>query len=200
MLRYAIPGYARLRMGRHKRLISYLGEEGWEHTREFATLCERQPGSEDELLVEILALDLNGTLTLEGVLVPGVAECLKRVQEAGVKLLILTGDVRGTAESVKLELAASGVNVELVVCKDTRGTAFAKLARLIEFDLARVAFIGNGQGDSLAVRATDFSIATTQSELSASATVGGAVGHATSITHALNGLLDEKLMRASFHQ
>ncbi len=45
---------------------------------------------------EDLVLDLNGTLTTDGVLLPGVAERLGRLSKA-LALRLLTADTRGTA-------------------------------------------------------------------------------------------------------
>lgn len=199
MLRYLIPGYGRLRSRRRRHLLNYMLDEGWDHTEEYRKIAGGTLLG-DELEIDTLAMDLNGTLTVDGAVVPGVASSLAKLQSAGLRLYIITGDVRGTARRIVSELARGGVNIELLICKDARGTAFAKLSRLLDVGLDGLAYIGNGQGDALAVRAAAFSVVTTQAELSSAETIAGAVGHATCITHALTGLLDEKLMCASFHQ
>lgn len=200
MLRYTIPGYARRRKRRHRELLTYLSDEGWEATDEFKQLEASAPTNADELTIETLALDLNGTLSIDGKLIEGVVECLQQVHLADVRLLLLTGDVRGTALEIQKRLAAESVPIELVVCKDPRGTAFAKFLQLLKLDHTRLAYMGNGQGDVLAVQLADFSVALTQGEFASSETIRYAVGHETSIVRALSGLLSESTMRASFHQ
>ncbi len=200
MLRYTIPGYARRRSRRYRELLAYLSNDGWEATDEFGKVRAQPPSTSDDVLIETLALDLNGTLTIDGKLIEGVTECLQQLHGAGVKLLLLTGDVRGTAGDMQKRLAADSVPIELVVCKGPRGTAFSKFAQLLTLDYTRLAYMGNGQGDVLAVQLADFSVALTQGEFASTETIRYAVGHETSIVRALTGLLSESTMRAAFHQ
>ena len=57
-----------------------------------------------------LVLDLNGTLTTDGILVPGVAERLQSLSQV-LTLRLLTADTRGTAGALAQNLGAELVRV-----------------------------------------------------------------------------------------
>lgn len=201
MLTYHIPGFARVRARRLRQFLRYLEEDGWADTEEYRALHARQGHTfTDELTIERLMLDLNGTLAVGGKILHGVVESLRRLQAAGVELLLVTGDGRGTAEEVRQQFRADGVELQLVATGKKAGTGYVKLQRVLEAGADTTVFIGNGGGDALALRAAVLSIAVTQGELLSVAAMSGAVGHATDVCHALEALLSFEVLRATFHE
>ena len=84
-----------------------------------------------------LVLDFTGTLSLDGKLLPGVAERLIKLAER-VEILVLTADTFGTAES-----ALVGLPVEVRIVQTGRDKAEVVAALGPE----HVAAIGNGRND-----------------------------------------------------
>jgi P-type E1-E2 ATPase len=91
--------------------------------------------------LEHLALDVNGTLAVEGVLVDGVEQ---RLRELAGKLTVhlLSGDTYGRTGELA---AALGLRATIVSGPDEAG---AKRARVRELGPSTVAAIGNGANDA----------------------------------------------------
>jgi P-type E1-E2 ATPase len=94
-----------------------------------------------QLRLEHVALDVNGTLAVEGVLVEGVEA---RLRELTGKLTVhlLSGDTYGRTDEVAATL---GVQATIVSGPDEAG---AKRARVRELGSSTVAAIGNGANDA----------------------------------------------------
>lgn len=98
--------------------------------------------SRGRLLLEHLVLDLNGTLALDGALLPGVKERLARL-DGRLTLHLVSADTQGTLAAVAADLAARAHRLE-------PGDEAAQKAALVEhLGADRVVAIGNGANDSL---------------------------------------------------
>lgn len=97
------------------------------------------PGRETRR-IERVVLDVNGTLTLDGELLPGVAERIARLREqTGVELL--TADTRGRLAEVARALQVRGVRLEADAVGEQKRACVERLGA------TRVAAIGNGMND-----------------------------------------------------
>jgi soluble P-type ATPase len=97
-----------------------------------------------ELKVKYLTLDLNGTLALDGRLLPGVREGLLKLSDVFEKIYILTADTHGTAEGVFKDLA-----VQLYKISSQTNGAAEKQAFIKKLGGQHCVAIGNGVNDSL---------------------------------------------------
>jgi soluble P-type ATPase len=109
------------------------------------------------LRLEHLVLDYNGTLAIDGELLPGVRTRVARLARA-LRIHVLTADTFGKASR---ELG--GLPCELVVLA-AGGQDRAKAAHVRQLGLRRTACIGNGRNDRLMLRAAALAIATVQVE------------------------------------
>lgn len=112
------------------------------------------PGA-DEFEIKTIILDLNGTLTVDGRVVPGVHERLRELKAAGFNVLFFTGNTRGDADVMAEEL---GIDWE-----EAKNGADKK-ARARKHDPATCASIGNGLIDKELMEAVKLRIVTLQSE------------------------------------
>jgi len=98
------------------------------------------PGREP-LRLEYLVLDLNGTLTLDGVLIEGVTERLERLRDP-FEIYLLTADMHGTAtdlaHSLQVQLRRIGHSNESQQKRDF----------VMQLGHAQVAAIGAGTNDT----------------------------------------------------
>ncbi|MGB9859889.1 MAG: HAD family hydrolase [Moorellaceae bacterium] len=95
-----------------------------------------------EISLEYVVLDFNGTLALDGALLPGVKERLEALSRQ-VELYVFTADTFGSAARECAELP-----VRLVRINPQEGGA--DKARLVEnLGPSRTAAIGNGRNDAL---------------------------------------------------
>ena len=96
-----------------------------------------------------LILDLNGTLTIDGRLVDGVVERLKKLSER-INTYVLTADTNQTINELKDQLVREcGVNIHIL--EVGRGD-LQKLAFLENLGSDETAAIGNGYNDALMLR------------------------------------------------
>jgi soluble P-type ATPase len=139
------------------------------------------------LELEHLLLDVNGTLTSRGVLVPGVAERLTRLAGVlGVRLL--SADTFGTLDAVAGELGASATVV---------ATGADKERVVAELGPERCAAIGNGANDEAMLGASALGIAVLGPEGAAAGALRAADVVCASILDALDLLLDERALAAT---
>ena len=95
-----------------------------------------------QLSLQYLLTDLNGTLAVDGKLLPGVAEGVRRL--AGVlDVRIVTGDTLGTAGEIARELGVQAVRLPNAI-----GQAAGKADYLASIGADRVVAIGNGANDA----------------------------------------------------
>jgi soluble P-type ATPase len=107
------------------------------------------PGSEP-LTVKQLVLDFTGTLSCDGLLLPGVAERLKRLAEK-LQITVLTADTFGTAAEQLLE----PLSVDLHLIQ----TGKDKAEFMAGFKKSETVAVGNGRNDVAMVRMAGLGIA-----------------------------------------
>ncbi len=94
------------------------------------------PGK-DPFAIETLILDLNGTLTVDGILIAGVQERIDALREQ-LRLVLFTGDTQGNAHAI-----AKRLQIEVRVTPDAR----AKAEEAMSLEPETTATIGNGRID-----------------------------------------------------
>jgi len=99
-----------------------------------------------------LVLDVNGTLTTDGVLIPGVAQRL-RALSSQVTVHLLTADTRGTVSALAQDLGVEWKRVQ------QGREAEQKRAQVESLGADRVIAIGNGNNDALMLYAAGLGIA-----------------------------------------
>jgi len=136
------------------------------------------PGFRD-LQVEHLVLDYNGTLAIDGRLIPGVREALGALADQ-VEIHVVTADTFGCAASELSGLPAKMTIIPL------EAQAEAKLAYVQEIGAKRVCAIGNGRNDRKMLAAAAVSIALIQREGGAGEALAAAAVVAVDILDALD--------------
>ena len=109
------------------------------------------------LRIEHLVLDYNGTLAVDGVLLPGVSEALWQLAEQ-LAIHVVTADTFGNARETLAILPC-----ELTVLH-TEEQATAKLEYLLKLGQDRCAAIGNGRNDRLMIEHAALGIVVIQNE------------------------------------
>jgi soluble P-type ATPase len=125
--------------------------------RDRVTVISIQIPGFGELELAHLVLDYNGTLALDGRLLPGVAGALFDLAPS-LRIHVVTADTFGFA---KAELA--GLPVELLIIA-AEGQVEAKLRYVSELGANTVVAIGNGRNDRKMLRAAALGIALIQRE------------------------------------
>ncbi len=95
------------------------------------------------LTLDHLVLDVNGTIALDGALLPGVAERLEALRPT-LTLHLVTADTHGRQQEIDRAL---GLTATLLPAGIDQAEAKAALVRAL--GAARVAAIGNGANDAL---------------------------------------------------
>jgi P-type E1-E2 ATPase len=134
-----------------------------------------------------LLLDVNGTLTDRGVLLEGVQEPLRRIDER-LDVRLLSADTFGTLGEVAAEL---GLSATLAATAEAKRRAIASLGG------HRCAAIGNGANDVPMLSEAALGIAVIGVEGAAAATLAAADLVTRSITQALDLLLEPRALAAS---
>lgn len=135
------------------------------------------------LRLDYLVLDVNGTLTVDGALLPGVAERIARLREV-VEVALLTADTRGRLAAVERALGVPGTRLA------AGDGAAQKRAYVERLEAAHVAAIGNGVNDVGMLEAAALGIAVVGPEGVAGAALRAADVVCLSIADALDLLLD----------
>jgi len=99
------------------------------------------PGRE-KLVLKNIVLDFNGTIALDGVLLPGVQNKLNDISEI-LDVYIITADTFGTVKA-----ACSSINCKLAVLTEKLG-AYEKMKFIESLGQQETAAIGNGNNDVL---------------------------------------------------
>jgi soluble P-type ATPase len=137
-----------------------------------------------------LILDFNGTLAVDGVLLPGVGQRLEALA-ARLKLHVLTGDMHGSVAS-----QMRSIPCQLTVLQNKHQSE-AKCAYAIRLGAAGVACIGNGKNDQGMLEVAALGIAVMETEGCAMAALISADLCARSIVEALDLLLHPQRIAAS---
>lgn len=104
------------------------------------------------LRLRAAVFDFNGTLALDGQLLPGVAERIHEVADQ-LEVYVVTGDTHGTARQ---QLQALPCKIEVL---PTEGQARAKQAFLGRLSIDGVVAIGNGRNDLHMLQCAQLAIA-----------------------------------------
>lgn len=132
-----------------------------------------------------LALDCNGTLALDGTLLPGVAERLRELAEL-LPITVLTADTHGNAAALFADLPVT-VQVVATVPGLPREDQ-AKRGAIIAMP-RDVAYIGNGHNDAMALEVVALGIVVIGPEGASSIALEHGDLVMTDIRHALDLLL-----------
>jgi soluble P-type ATPase len=119
-------------------------------------LCLDIP-NEERMLIEHVILDFNGTIAIDGKLIPGVAQRIEELSSL-VTIHVITADTNGTAgselEKVRCTLKIIGQN----------GQDRAKLGYAKNLGLGKLVAIGNGSNDCLLLKEAALGICVIQVE------------------------------------
>jgi P-type E1-E2 ATPase len=137
-----------------------------------------------------LVSDYNGTLALDGVLLPGVADVLKALSQH-LQIHVITADTFGLAKH-QLE----GLPLELHITP-VESQAETKLAFVNSLGAQSVVALGNGRNDRLMLQAAALGIALIQREGAAAPTLASADLVCTSVQDALALLTTPKRLTAT---
>jgi P-type E1-E2 ATPase len=117
------------------------------------------------LEIQYLLLDVNGTLSLDGEMIEGVAERIEKLRDR-VEILIVTADTQGTAEEI-----AAALEVKLQKIGNA-GQQKQKLGFVEKLGAETTAAIGNGANDALMLKAAALGICVAGPEGASSETIG----------------------------
>ncbi len=145
------------------------------------------------LALEHLVLDFNGTLALDGRLLPGVAGVLKDLA-ARIALHVLTAD---TFDSVGRELQGLPLTHSIVSCEKQ---AYHKKNYIEVLGASVCACIGNGFNDNLMLEAAAVGIVVVQQECAAAAALRCADIVAPDIFAALGLLQNPRRLSATLRR
>ncbi|MDP3696615.1 MAG: cation-transporting P-type ATPase [Candidatus Taylorbacteria bacterium] len=141
---------------------------------------EPAPDYEDLRKHDFKNLNFDGLITFRDPLRPGVFESMKRINEAGVKTIIVTGDHRGTAEAVARELGLvdgkgavltgddlNHLSKEELYTRADKVTVYARVTPEQKVEIAKmykekgeiVAMTGDGVNDAPALDAANIGVA-----------------------------------------
>lgn len=147
------------------------------------------PGFGD-LKLQHLVLDYNGTLAIDGRLIPGVREALAALASQ-VEIHVVTADTYGCAAG---ELSGMPVKITIIPLESQ---ADAKLAYVKELGGEHVCAVGNGRNDRKMLAAAAVGVALVQQETGAGEAIAAAAVVATSIHDALDLLRFPKRLIAT---
>lgn len=140
------------------------------------------------LELETLILDLNGTISVRGRLVPGVSECLAKLKALNYRIVLFTGNTRGDADSIAMELGIDWIQAKNT--EEKRDAAF-------KLDLGKCVSIGNGLIDLELMKAVKLRIVTLQAEGAHVQTLLNSDVVVPSINDALDMLIDPSILIAT---
>jgi P-type E1-E2 ATPase len=139
------------------------------------------------LRLEHVVLDLNGTLSDRGNLIPGVAERIARLA-TDLEVHLVTADTFGTA---------SGLAERLKVAMTTIATGADKAGLVASLGADATVAIGSGRNDIAMLRAARLGIAVVGPEGAAAEAIQASDIVCRSVTEALDLLLDDRVLIAT---
>jgi P-type E1-E2 ATPase len=143
------------------------------------------------LYLETLVLDLNGTIALDGVVIPGVGERVERLKTQGLNVYLLTADTRGNGAVIATTL---GIDLHRLTAGDEKRS---KRAFIEQLGADRTAAIGNGANDAGMLQAAALGIVVLQAEGAATTAWQAADVIVPNILAALDLLLKPKRLIAT---
>ncbi len=146
------------------------------------------PGREEPLILNTIILDLNGTLSVGGEIVPGVHDRLRSVHQLGFEAVLFTGNTRGDADQVADELGIDWIQAK---------TAEDKKNEALKRDPETCVSIGNGRIDLELMKAVRLGIVTLQAEGVHYETLAASDLIVPTINDALDLLIDSSRLVAS---
>jgi len=138
--------------------------------------------SRSSLQLEHLVLDVNGTIALDGQLLPGVSERLDKLRER-LDIWLVSADTQGTLNELTAALDAKSK------CLQPGQEAAQKAALVEELGIAHVVAIGNGANDASMLQRAALGVAVLGNEGLAIACLSAADLIAPNIEAALDLLL-----------
>ncbi len=138
------------------------------------------PGWDGPLEIEHLVLDVNGTIALDGSLIPGLDEAVGALRSTGLHVVAITADTHGTASALR-----ERTGIELKVIEPGQERAH-KRAYVEWLGARRVAAVGNGANDAGMLAAAAVGICVIGPEGAA----GGAVSSADVVVNGIADALD----------
>jgi soluble P-type ATPase len=144
-----------------------------------------------ELEIKTIILDLNGSVSVGGIVVEGVSERIRKLKDAGFKLVLFTGNTRNDADELANELGVEWV--------ETRG-ALAKKEASDSLDPSTCASIGNGLIDRELTENVALGIVVLQAEGIHIKTLLVSDVVVPGITDALDLFIDEKRLVATLRR
>ena len=145
-----------------------------------------------ELEIEHVIFDVNGTLALDGNLLPGVPELIKDLGKL-IEIHLLTADTHGKQKEIDRRLGLNAVRI------NKGDEALQKAEYLLNLDGATTA-IGQGANDSLMIKEAEIGICVLSDEGASAETVLAADIIAPDIQSAINLLLHPKRLVASLRK
>jgi len=145
-----------------------------------------------QLKLEHLVLDLNGTLALDGALLPGVRPAVEKLSRS-LTCHLVTADTFGTAAG----LLGPHAQLALITPGDETGQKRAIVERL---GVDRVAALGNGANDAAMLAAAALGVAVLGPEGAAGAALAAADVVAPGPVEALGLLLNPDRLRATLRR
>ncbi|MCL5274774.1 MAG: HAD family hydrolase [Chloroflexi bacterium] len=142
------------------------------------------------LRLEYALFDVNGTLALDGQLLPGVAERMALLKQR-MSVMLISADTYGTLPALADALGVQGRRLQ------PGGEAEQKAAIVAELGAPRVAAIGNGANDVAMLRAAALGIAIMGGEGMATACLLASDIVADNILSALDLLLNPRRLLAT---
>ena len=144
-----------------------------------------------EIRLSSLVMDYNGTLAVDGHLLPGVAERLTALSRS-LSLYVVTADTFGTA---KAQLQGLPVSVEVLRGGESQAAEKALFVRKLGEE--QTAAVGNGRNDSLMLAAARVGVAVVLREGAATAAIAAADVFTSDITDALDLFLNPLRLKAT---
>lgn len=145
------------------------------------------------LRLDHLVLDFNGTLAIDGGLLPGVKPRLRKLARL-LRVHVLTADTFGKARA-----SLAGVDCKLTILAPG-GEDRAKARYVRRLGARRVACIGNGRNDRLMLAAGALGIVTLQAEGAAAASLAAADVVVRDVHDALDLLLEPRRLLATLRR
>lgn len=150
----------------------------------------------DTIEINHLVCDLNGTLSVDGVLLPGVATALARLKDS-LEIHIVSADTFGKLAQIQAVLSESVSHVQRL---QPGGEAEQKLEYVEALGASSVAAISQGTNDRLMLKGAGLGICVLSPEGSASETMLSADILVPDILNALGLFLNPERLKATLRQ